>query len=580
MAILAPAPSTALRAAIYRRVSTLEQGQRGHSLDAQAQDCAALAAELGATLIGEPFTDRDSGAEWNLPGLNAMLDAAKRRAFDVLLVYDPDRLARNMAKQLVVEEDLKRAGVVIRYVTLRLGDTAEDYLLKNMRSAIAEYERSKIALRTSRGRRAKAERGLIVGNGWAPYGYRFTYDTDGRVVGLEEDPATAPVVRRIFTDLTQHSLNEVCRRLNAEGVPTYFQGRTRRGKPLSGRWRDSTILGIVQNPVYLGTAAYGRRDTHKQLRPPDTWLTIAVPALIDRDTWDAAHAAMAQRRDRRPAKRPDLEHVYELRGRLTCGHCGGAVATQINNGHRYYACLRREAARAAFQGKPRCTLPPVPSALLDAEAWQLTSAALLDKERLAMGLRAAREQHSDADTRQRERLDAVDREIARLRARFDRITDERLDATPGSETDRALRSKAHEVEAAINRLLADRAKLAAAPMPGISETESLQLCEFAAEVRAGIEHATPAERRRVYELLRLEGTVRLDPEQGVQLGRRHRFSIAWTSVLDLSHDTREVKKTRVEYFTDDYADWERKFLGEVKISLGGVPAPEPAAAPA
>ena len=42
-----------------------------------------------------------------------------------------------MAKQLVVEEELKRAGVTIRYVTLRLGDTAEDHLLKNMRSAIA-----------------------------------------------------------------------------------------------------------------------------------------------------------------------------------------------------------------------------------------------------------------------------------------------------------------------------------------------------------------------------------------------------------------------------------------------------------
>ena len=87
------APVMKLRAAIYRRVSTLEQGQRGHSLDAQVQDCTALAAELGAALIDELYTDQDSGAEWNLPGLNAMLDAAKRRAFDILLVYDPDRLA-------------------------------------------------------------------------------------------------------------------------------------------------------------------------------------------------------------------------------------------------------------------------------------------------------------------------------------------------------------------------------------------------------------------------------------------------------------------------------------------------------
>jgi hypothetical protein len=34
----------------------------------------------------------------------------------------------------------------------------------------------------------------------------------------------------------------------------------------------------------------------------------------------------------------------------------------------------------------------------------------------------------------------------------------------------------------------------------------------------------------------------------------------------------------VEYFTDEYADWERKFLGEVKIDLGGLPRSEPVAA--
>ena len=82
--------------------------------------------------------------EWDLPGLNALLDAAKRREFDVLLVYDPDRLARNMAKQLVLEAELSRHNVTIRYCTLRLGDTAEDRLLKNMRSSIAEYEREKV----------------------------------------------------------------------------------------------------------------------------------------------------------------------------------------------------------------------------------------------------------------------------------------------------------------------------------------------------------------------------------------------------------------------------------------------------
>src|SRR4051812_45935892 len=147
-----------------------------------------------------------------------------------------------MAKQLVVEEELARSNITIRYVTLRIGESAEDQLLKNVRSSIAEYERAKIALRTSRGRRAKAERGLIVGNGWAPYGYQFSRELDpksgrSRVVGLEPDPATASVVRRIFTDLQTWSVAQVCDRLNADGIPTYF--RSERG------WTNATVLGIV-----------------------------------------------------------------------------------------------------------------------------------------------------------------------------------------------------------------------------------------------------------------------------------------------------------------------------------------------
>src|SRR4051812_39350831 len=47
-------------------------------------------------------------------------------------------------------------------------------------------------------------------------------------------------------------------------------------------WQTSTVVRIVENPVYLGTAAYGRRDTNKKWRQSDEWLTIAVPSLVDR----------------------------------------------------------------------------------------------------------------------------------------------------------------------------------------------------------------------------------------------------------------------------------------------------------
>jgi len=91
------APAKTVRAALYSRVSTRLQAEHGFSLGAQDKDGEQLASDLGAAVVAR-YVDNDSGAAWDLPQLNAMLDAAKRREFDLLICYDPDRLARNMAQ--------------------------------------------------------------------------------------------------------------------------------------------------------------------------------------------------------------------------------------------------------------------------------------------------------------------------------------------------------------------------------------------------------------------------------------------------------------------------------------------------
>jgi hypothetical protein len=214
---------------------------------------------------------------------------------------------------------------------------------------------------------------------------------------------------------------------------------------------------------------------------------------------------------------------------------------------------------------------------LEEQAWSKVSAALLDPERLMQGLAAAEQQHAEADQRRQARLATIDREVERLRIKMNRITSERLDATPGSEAERALRTLAEETEVAIRRLLADRAELAAVPMPGLTVEEGLALTRFAEEVRAGLENATRSEQRRVFELMRLRGHVREDSEHGVKLGRRHYFAVDWEAVIELSNGGNVFKKVRVNYYTDDYANWERENLGGVKIALDGIPRSEPAA---
>ena len=336
-------------------------------------------------------------------------------------------------------------------------------------------------------------------------------------------------------------------------MPTYFGAR--RG------WSNSTILGMLDNPVYVGTAAYGRRGTTKRQPDRSTWTTAAVPALVTADELRAAKEALAQRKSRRARPRyAEGADPYLLRNLLSCGHCGGALACVPNNGRRYYVCLRAQPARAARDGWALCTLPIAMAEPLEAHTWQRVAEALLDRKHLAAGPASAQSEHAEGDARRCERLETIDREVGRLRGRLQRITAERLDAEAGSEADRALKVLAGDAEDSIRRLLADRAELEVEPSAGLNPADVVAVEQFAAEVRRGIEHAGPQERRRVFELLKLRLAVRRDDQNGIKLARVHRFGLDYRAVIELSDSGNQYKKTRLRFYTDDYAEWEAKHM--------------------
>src|SRR5262245_29989064 len=131
-----PTPSTPIIAASYERVSTRMQGQFGFSLGAQHQSLEDFAGAQNWTLP-EHLRFRDgeeenaSGADWDLPDLTRMLDAARRKGFQVLIVPDLDRFARTLVKGLVLEEQLKKYGVRVVYQCVPVEDSPEGRLLKN-----------------------------------------------------------------------------------------------------------------------------------------------------------------------------------------------------------------------------------------------------------------------------------------------------------------------------------------------------------------------------------------------------------------------------------------------------------------
>ena len=504
--------------ASYERVSTFVQAQRGYSLGAQTQDIDAFVAKNGWVLPDHlRFRDGDtqnaSGASWDLPGLNAMLAAAKRGEFQIVVTPDFDRFARNMVKALILEAELKRDGVKVIFLRVPLEDTAEGRLLKNQLLSFAEYEREKIALRTNRGRRAKAEKGLVVGVGKAPYGYQYVVHSErGQRVGLEPDPDTAPTAVWILTELFKRSTHDIAAQLRADAVPPPVEK--------NGRWAAGTVLRIARNSVYKGSLRYSKVNP----------IYIDVPPLIDPGTWADLQKALDNRRinKTRRGRKPVHEDPFMLRSRLTCGHCGGAISTWANGPYRYYRCLR------SFRPSDdaRCVMPSVQAAAIEDHLWDIIRETLLNTDALETGIAAMEERQYDGVRITRERMAALEQAIVGESVQLDRQAARLGVFEPGSESKASILKAMHNHEKKIARLREEQVQLANVTPVGISPESVATVRAFANQVAAGLKSATAADRREIAEILGIVGILRVGDEDAVQLGL-HRVQIEWNGAITL-----------------------------------------------
>src|SRR5262249_46189029 len=177
-----------MRVALYCRVSLEDQAEK-YGLASQVTELRTLAQRKGYTIPegGEFVDDGYSGAELARPALDRLREAVRRHAVEIVLIHDPDRLARKAAHQFLLMEEFERAGVRVEFLTTPREDTPEGKLLLQVKGVIAEYEREKIRERTSRGRREAARQGRLTA-GSAPYGYRKDPLMPGRLI---PDPETA-----------------------------------------------------------------------------------------------------------------------------------------------------------------------------------------------------------------------------------------------------------------------------------------------------------------------------------------------------------------------------------------------------
>src|SRR3954451_17954522 len=281
----------AMRAALYARVSTERQAERG-TIGSQLQLLREHVAEAGDELVGEYLDDGHSGARLDRPGLDALRDAAEAGLVERVWCLSPDRLARAYAYQVLVLDQLDRFGVSVAFNDSPglAADDPQSTLLTQVQGVIAEYEKAKIAERYRRGKLFRARAGEIVT--WkASYGYRRIARSaaTGRAHHEVYEPEAA-VVRRIFTDRAAGvTVREICRRLNADAIPSAT------GNPT---WGHSTICRLLRNEAYIGRVYFNRTESVPDRRPTrrtrqvprdrDEWIPIDCPRIISDELFQAA----------------------------------------------------------------------------------------------------------------------------------------------------------------------------------------------------------------------------------------------------------------------------------------------------
>jgi len=480
------------------------------------------AQEHGYQVVAELSEDDRgaSGKRLDLPELMRALDMAQAGEFDVFVVRELDRLSRGLGKQILVEEELARAGVQIEYVLDNYDDTPEGDLHKHFDGAIAEYEAAKIAIRMTRGRRLKVKAGHVIAHGNPPYGYRLG-EVDGKRALVIHEPE-ARIVRLIFEwyvsgDETGKRLSscKIARRLSRMSVPTWADVHKTRKRGTVGRWSDTIVLKMLHSETYCGRWYYGRRKNSRgDANPREYWLPVQVPAIVRDQVWEAAQ----EQCKRNTITGHNVKQEYLLRRCLTCGSCGRAVTAysvkaRVKGGkatYKYYRCNG-----ATWLREHVCHLPHFRADQVDAQVWDWVKSFLTDPAMLSEGLRAKQEEQAQANTPLQERLAVVDDLLADNRRQLERALDLYLSGDFDKEM---LTERKARLEKVIEALESERAGLAAQLETQTFTDEQVQtVMEFAQGVARGLETADQdfEARRRVVEMLDVRATLAVEDGEKV-----------------------------------------------------------------
>ncbi len=326
----------------------------GYSLDAQ-KDKLKRYAEFQAMVIAGEYSDEGKSGK-NIEGRPQFQQMLKdietmKDHVEYVLVFKLSRFGRNAADVLNSLQRMQDYGVNLICVEDGI-DSSKDSgkLMISVLSAVAEIERENILVQTMEGRRQKAREGRWNG-GFAPYGYKLE---NGKLKIADDEVEVIQIIYDKFVHTNMGAI-AIAAYLNDHG----YKKKLRQNNT-SELFSAHFVKMVLDNPVYCGKLAYGRRKTEKI---PGTRNQFHIVKQNEYPVYDGIHEAivseeiwqLAQKKRSitgvKSEKIYNLDHENILSGILRCPICGAGMYGNVNRKKKkdgtfykdyyYYACKHR-----------------------------------------------------------------------------------------------------------------------------------------------------------------------------------------------------------------------------------------------
>lgn len=326
---------TDMNIAAYCRVST-DKSDQLNSLETQKEFFLEYTKRTGDNLIKLYADEGISGTKIkNRKEFQRMLADAEKSLFDMVVVKDISRFARNTVDLLQSVRKLKSLGIETQFLTANMTSMGNSEFVLTIFGALAQEESANTSKRIKFGKKMNAEKGRVPN-------IVFGYDkTIGDYFNLSINENEAMAIRQIFQWYTEEGYggSKIANMLNERGI------KTKRGN----NWSQNSVCRILTNEIYTGKIINGKEEIanfltgQRKEKDESEWLVTLRPELriIEDEVFDKAQDILKGRHDSFKITHERQSNKYLFSTLIKCKECGWSfrrTVRQYKNTYVRWVC--------------------------------------------------------------------------------------------------------------------------------------------------------------------------------------------------------------------------------------------------